>query len=119
MIPVGLNPYGIAYCNGIAGRGTVRANPRPLGAEGYVRLAEEIGGRGVEFHFEMLTGMGEGELSKLRDRLRGKGWFAVVSSPLGDVGESMRAARAVGAGVCRMHLSPVLCGDRAAHECDW
>ena len=119
MIPVGLNPYGIAYCNGIAGRGTARANPRPLGVEGYVRLAEEIGARGVEFHFEMLAGLGDGELSELRERLRAKGWFVVVSSPLGDVGSSMAPARAAGAELCRMHLSPVLCGDRAADGCDW
>jgi sugar phosphate isomerase/epimerase len=119
MIPVGLNPYGIAYCNGIAGRNTNRANPRPLTLAGYINLAGEIGCGGIEFHFEMLTSPSDSELSALRDRLAEKRWFSVVSSPLPDIDAAMAAARAVGARLCRMHLSPVLCGDRAAPECDW
>ena len=119
MIAVGLNPYGIAYANGIAGRGTARANPKPLSVNEYVALAERIGATGIEFHYEMLTGLGESELSKLRERLTGKGWFVVVSSPLPDADASMAGARGVGARLCRMHLSSILCGDRAAAECDW
>ena len=119
MIPVGLNPYGIGYCNGITGRNTARANPRPLTLDGYINLAEQIGCAGIEFHFEMLSPLSDSELSALRDRLEEKRWFAVISSPLPDVHTSMTLARAIGAPLCRMHLSPILCGDRAAPECDW
>jgi 3-oxoisoapionate decarboxylase len=119
MISVGLNPYGIAYSNGLTGRGTPRANPNPLTLDGYIRLAEQIGSAGIEFHYEMLSPLSDSELSNLRDRLAAKRWFSVVSSPLNDVRASMVAARAVGAPLCRMHLSPILCGDRAAPGCDW
>lgn len=119
MIAVGLNPYGIAYANGIAGRGTARANPNPLSLNEYVALAERIGSAGIEFHYEMLAGFGDSQLSGLRERLAEKRWFAVVSSPLPDVGASMAGARGIGARLCRMHLSSILCGDRAAPDCDW
>src|SRR5688500_7310425 len=108
MIPVGLNPYGIAYCNGIAARNTARANPRPLTLDSYIDLAAHIGFARFDFNFETLSPLSDAELSALRDRLEEKGWFPVVSSPLPDAHTSMPLARAIGAPLCRMHLSPIL-----------
>ena len=43
FVRMGLNPYGLTYHLGMQGRGTERANPNPVGLEGFIALATEIG----------------------------------------------------------------------------
>jgi sugar phosphate isomerase/epimerase len=115
---IGLNPYGLAYTVGLAGAGTARANPSPIGLQGFVSVAREIGARCVELHGEWLFAMSDGELGDLRTQLESSGVLSIVSSSLqqrpGETLESaIRAARAIGASLVRLHLTPVLEGARA------
>lgn len=121
MLRVGLNPYGIAYTVGLHGRGTPRANPRPLGLAGYLDLAEEIGARCVEFPAALLPAEEPSALAALRERLEARGMTPVLSqpSPVAGVERSVACAAALGAGVIRMNLTSVLCGDRADPDCRW
>jgi sugar phosphate isomerase/epimerase len=114
-VAVILNPYGIAYALGLAALGTTRANPRPLSFAQYLDLADEIGAAGVEIFTPMLDQM---DLEKLAERLRGK--RVVMSQPLWTgIERSVAAARALGAKVIRVHLTGILCGDRADPACKW
>src|SRR5439155_400739 len=75
----------------------------------FLDLAEEIGTAGVEIFTPMVDGM---DLGKLAERLRGK--TVVLSQPLWTgIGRSVEVARKIGAKVIRMHLTGILCGDRA------
>lgn len=47
-LSLGVCIYGIAYSAGMVGRGTPRANPRPLDATGFLHLAAELGLNSVE-----------------------------------------------------------------------
>ena len=56
-------------------------------------------------------------LQTLRQRLApAAAWQPVISSGLqhGDIEVCIRAAKALGAGMIRFALTPILCGDRAA-----
>src|SRR5882672_853621 len=104
-----LNPYGIAYALGLMSTGPARPNPRPLLFEQFLDLAEEIGASGVEIFTPMVEGM---DLGKLAERLAGK--TVVLSQPLWTgIEGSVEVARKLGAKVIRMHLTRILCGDRA------
>lgn len=120
-IRTGLNPYGLTYYLGLQGMGTPRANPHGKGLEGFIALAEELGGRTLEIWEGWLARLGEADLAALRDRLQRLGMTPVVSSGLqnGDIEVCIRAARALGAGLIRFALTPVLCGDRAATGQRW
>ncbi len=110
-----LNPYGIAYSLGLAAIGTTRANPKPLSVWEYLEIAEGIGAGGVELFTPMTDGC---DLGKLGARLMGK--TVVMSQPLWTgIGRSVEVARALGAKVIRMHLTGILCGDRAEPSCKW
>ena len=110
-----LNPYGIAYALGLQAQGCAPANPRPLSFEQYLAIAEEIGAGGVEIFTPMVEGM---DLGRLAERLRGK--TVVMSQPLWTgIGRSVEVARKIGAKVIRMHLTGILCGDRADPGCKW
>ncbi|MDP1732410.1 MAG: sugar phosphate isomerase/epimerase family protein [Devosia sp.] len=117
----GLNPYGLTYYLGLQGMGTPRANPRGKGLEGFIALAEELGGKTLEIWEGWLEKMSDAELSALRERLTALGMTPVVSSGLqnGDIEVCIRAARALGATMIRFALTPVLCGDRAAAGARW
>ena len=121
MLRIGLNPYGIAYSVGLHGKGTPRANPRPLGLDGYVALAEEIGAAVLELPTVLLAALDEGGLVRLRERLAERGVTPVLSQgpPTRGFSDSLRCAAALGADVVRMSLTSVLCGDRAAPDCQW
>jgi hypothetical protein len=49
VLQAGLNPYGLAYLFGRQGRGTPRVDPAPRGRHDFIDLAEELGGRTVEW----------------------------------------------------------------------
>lgn len=120
MIRVILNPYGIAYSVGILARGTPRANPAPLGLQGYLDLADRIGVAGVEIFTPLLDGLDDAALSALKDRFARRHQHVVMSQPLATgLDRSIHCARILGASVIRCHATPILCGDRAAPDCDW
>src|ERR1044071_4943724 len=116
MFQIILNPYGIAYALGLMPAGTAAPNPQPGTLDDYLVLSEEFGLAGAELFTPMLDSMDDAELEKLRNRLFGKS--IVMSQPLWTgIARSVEAAGALGAKLIRMHLTPVLCGDRAC--CNW
>ena len=121
MIGIGLNPYGLTYLLGLQGRGTPRANPEGRGLEGFLVIAEELGARTIEIFEPWLAELDEAELARLKARLVRLGMTPVVSGGLmmGPVERAIRIANALDAGVVRLGLTTVLCGDRAALGAEW
>ena len=121
MLQVGLNPYGLTYHLGLQGQGTTRANPDGRGLEGFIELAQELGGRTLEIAEAWLAPLGDQQLGALRSRLGSLGMTPVISSGLqrADFGTCIRTAHALGAELIRFALTPILCGDRAAAGQQW
>lgn len=119
MVRVGMNPYGIAYALGLQGAGTPRANPKPLTMHEYLDIVEKIGGSGVEIDASMLLRQDEPAFERMRDRIKQKRWWVVLARPLfaPDPQKAMERGRDLGARVMRLHLTPILCGDR--NNCNW
>ncbi|MBP7000884.1 sugar phosphate isomerase/epimerase [Amaricoccus sp.] len=118
---VGLNPYGLTWTLGLQGRGTPRANPEGAGLEGFLAIARELGAKVVEIFDPWLQEMSDDAIRRLRDRLAELDMVPVASAGLdmmGPMEAAFRSARLLDAKVIRLGLSPVLCGDRAAHP-DW
>jgi sugar phosphate isomerase/epimerase len=117
MFSVGLNPYGLAYTLGIYGAGTPRANPKPWSIHQYVTFAESLNVKGVELHTPHLHPLPDDELRKLHERFAGNNWWTVLARPLwtDDWPRTVQVAKLVHAKIIRMHLTPLLCGDRP----DW
>ncbi len=117
VLQIGLNPYGVAYTVGLQAVGSPRANPRPIGLDGFVSLAHEIGVRVIELDWRWLTPLTAGELARLRDDLAGatpivSAWL--LHEPDETLADVCRCAAALGAATVRMHLTPVVEGGRAA-----
>ena len=122
MLQVGLNPYGLAYTVGLQGLGTPRANPQPIGLDGFIRIAREIEARCIELDWRWLFPMTDAELHALGDRLADVPRICsywLQQQPGETLGEAIRCASAVGARTLRMHLTPVLEGGRAALGPRW
>jgi sugar phosphate isomerase/epimerase len=124
MLRIGLNPYGLAYAVGLQGAGTPRVNPAPIGLDGFVGVAREIRARCLEIHDGWLDGMTAVDLARLRDRCIADGMTPVVSVGLTQTaGETLEPvighARAVGAALIRLGLTPVLEGSRATWGARW
>ncbi|MDB5563340.1 MAG: xylose isomerase [Hyphomicrobiales bacterium] len=121
MLQVGLNPYGLTYYLGLQGAGTPRANSDGKGLEGFIALAEELGGKTLEIWEGWLGKMTDADLAALRDRLEGLGMTPVISSGLqhGDMDLCIRAALALNAKLIRVALTPILCGERHAAGQHW
>lgn len=124
MLRIGLNPYGLAYAVGLQGTGTPRANPAPIGLEGFVEAAREIGARCLEIHGPWLDGRSAPSLARLRDECASRGMTPIVSAGLTQQpGETLDAvvshARAIGGTLVRLGLTPVLEGSRAAWGPRW
>ncbi|GGF34571.1 xylose isomerase [Youhaiella tibetensis] len=121
MLRTGLNPYGLTYYLGLQGAGTPRANPDPKGLEGFIALADELGGKTLEIWEGWLEKLGPDDLAALRVRLEGLGMTPVVSSGLqhGNIEACIRAAITLNAKTIRFALTPVLCGDRNAWGAKW
>lgn len=127
MFRIGLNPYGLAYAVGLQGAGTSRANPSPIGLEGFMAVAREIGARCLEIHGPWLDGQPQTALDRIRDECQALGMTPIVSTGL-HWGEAVREpplrgaiahARALGATLVRLGLTPVLEGSRAAWGTRW
>ncbi|MCW8133787.1 MAG: sugar phosphate isomerase/epimerase, partial [Planctomycetota bacterium] len=122
MLRIGLNPYGLSYTVlGWPGQDTPRANPKPYGLPGYLKLAEELGARVIEFPDYMLEPLDEASLDALRESLQARGAASVLSQspPVSAIGRSLRLAERLGAKVVRLALTPVLCGARGELGTKW
>jgi len=124
---IGLNPYGLAYAVGLQGAGTPRANPSPIGLDGFLAVAGAAGARCVEIHGPWLDGLSSASLDGIRGACEALGAVPVISTGLhweGPVRESpvhnaIAHARAIGATLIRLGLTPVLEGSRAAWGEKW
>jgi sugar phosphate isomerase/epimerase len=121
---VGLNPYGLAYAVGLQGAGTPRANPSPIGLEGFLAVAREVGAECLEIHGAWLDAMSPAALDRLRADCAALGMTPIVSVGLThQPGETLEGAitraRAIGASLVRLGLTPVLEGSRAAWGARW
>jgi sugar phosphate isomerase/epimerase len=122
MLTIGLNPYGLAYTVGLQGLGTPRANPHPIGLEGFIRTAREINARCIELDWRWLFSMTDGELRALRERLSDVPRIVsywLKQEPGETLDRAIECATGLGARVLRMHLTPVLEGGRAAMGARW
>lgn len=120
----GLNPYGLTYTLGLQGMGTPRVNPRPLGLEGFVRIARGIGARVIELDWRWLLPLPADHLRRLAETCAESDMHVVCSAwlahqPGETLDEARRVAKAVGASLLRLHLAPVLEGARAAQGPRW
>lgn len=118
-LKVGLNPYGLTYHLGMQGRGTPRANPKPAGLEGFLKLCDELGSQTVELAEGWLLPMDAAELRALKARLGTR--MPVMSSGLerGDLKRMFELAEALDAPLLRFAMTGVLCGDRALSNPPW
>lgn len=121
-LQLGLNPYGLTHTLGLQGLGTARANPQGSGLSGFVAIAREIGARCLEFDGRWLQPMSVEELGTLGASLPPvpricSYWLR--HEPGETLGEAIRATRAIGGTLIRMHLTPVLEGARAAQGSRW
>ena len=116
MFKVGPNPYGICTTLGIQGD-----SPYPKDADWFLRLAETMKARAIEFHFAHLTASPDSELDNMRGRLAEAQIEPVISGPwpLENIHRAVPVAKRLGAKTIRTHLSPVLCGSRADQGSRW
>lgn len=122
MFRIGLNPYGFTHTLGLQGVGTPRANPQGSGLSGFVAIAREIGARCLEFDGRWLQPMSVEALAALGASLPAvpricSYWLR--HEPGETLGEAIRATRAIGGTLIRMHLTPVLEGARAKQGPQW
>jgi sugar phosphate isomerase/epimerase len=122
MFRVGLNPYGLAYTVGLQGMGTPRVNGRGIGMAGFVRIAREIGAQCIELDGRWLAPMTDDELARVREDLAGGAvicsyWLAQKDGET--LADAVRRTAAIGAGMIRLHLTPVLEGARASWGPRW
>ena len=119
---VGLNPYGLAYTVGLQGANTPRANPAPIGLDGFIAFARASGVRSIELDHRWLIPLADAQLAALGRSLQD---LSVITSfwlshqPGETLNEAVRCSSAVGASTLRFHLTPVLEGGRAALGQSW
>ena len=121
---VGLNPYGASYTVGLLRPASGRTAPAPLGLWGFVELARTTGARCIELDGRWLTALTDADVARLGESLKQSGMTIVCSDWLvqrpGETLEvAIRCARALGASLLRLHLTPVLEGARAALDTRW
>src|SRR5882724_2531596 len=106
MFRVGLNPYGIAYWVGLFAAGTPRANPKPLGLNGFLDLVEKLGLAGVEIPVAMLKDLAPEEAHLAWERIHANGKYAILMHgiPWGDLDGSLEVAKRFAFGTVRLHL---------------
>ena len=122
MFRIGLNPYGFAHTVGLQGLGTPRANPEGIGLPGFVTIARDVGARCLEFDGRWLAPLSSGELVRLGETLPAVPRICsywLQHEPGETLSEAIRATRAIGGTVIRMHLTPVLEGARAKQGSRW
>jgi sugar phosphate isomerase/epimerase len=124
MLRVGLNPYGLSYTVGLTETATPCERARPIGMAGFIALAREMGAKCVELDGRWLAPMTDADLARLGEELAGFGMTPLCSDWLAQQpGETLagpiRCARALGAPILRLHLTPVLEGARARWGARW
>lgn len=129
LFRIGLNPYGLTYTTGLQAAGTPRANPDATGLAGFLKIAGEIAAQCIEIHDSWLRGMPDEELAELSRSLMspepdGSACRTIVSTGLTQqpgetLEDAIRCARAIGAPLIRVGLSPVLEGARAKWGARW
>ena len=121
MLTIGLNPYGLAYTLGIHAANTPRANPNPWTPDQYIAFAESLNVQGIELHAPHLHPIPDDHLRQLRDRINQNRWWTVLARPAwtADWPRTIQIAKLLGTKVIRMHLTPVLCGDRTDAKEPW
>jgi len=122
MFKIGLNHYGLTYTLGLQGKGTPRANSKGTGLEGFIAIATELKATILEIFDPWLAALSDDELKALRDRLAKIGMTPIISSGLvhmGPMDSAFRSAKALGAKVIRLGLTPVLEGSRNAWGAKW
>ncbi|MEI6232811.1 MAG: TIM barrel protein [Planctomycetota bacterium] len=121
MFLVGLNPYGIAFSVGLFGADSPRANPRPLGLNGFLDLAESVGAAGVEIPVALLKDVSDAEVNRVCARLHEKGKYAILMHGISwpDLNGSLAVAERFGFPIIRLHMTGILCGDRSKLGAEW
>lgn len=122
VLEIGLNPYGVAFTVGLQAAGTERANPQPAGLDGFIGMAGGINARCIELDWRWLTPRSTEEIVRLRDRLQGMTRvcsFWLQQREGETLEDAVRCAKALGAALVRLHLTPVLEGARAACGPRW
>jgi 3-oxoisoapionate decarboxylase len=122
VLRIGLNPYGLSYSVGLEGLGTPRANPRPLGLDGFIAFAKTLKAACIELDWRWLAPLGDGDLARVREALHGtipiySYWLAQQAGET--LTDPVRRASAIGASIFRLHLTPVLEGARASWGPRW
>lgn len=110
----------MAYSLGWEGRGTPRANPRPMSAVEFLETAASFRCSGVEVALPMVSpSLDPAALDEFRSRADDLGMTLTVSGPAvegeGDLASLTRildGARRLRAATVRFVLSRILCGDR-------
>jgi sugar phosphate isomerase/epimerase len=116
LFQTGLNPYGIAYTVGLQGFATSRANPEPIGLDGFIETVQRLELPCIEVDWRWLTPLDDRGLAAVRQKLQGRRviyshWLA--QEPGESLAGAVRCAQGVGAELLRLHLTPVLEGARA------
>jgi 3-oxoisoapionate decarboxylase len=124
MLRVGLNPYGLSYTVGLLQPVAPRRAPEPIGLTGFIALARQLGLKGVELDGRWLTPMKDDDLARLGESLRASELSIVCSEwltqrPGETLAHATRCAKALGASLLRLHLTPVLEGARAVCGVRW
>ena len=122
MFQIGLNPYGLAYTVGLQGLGTTRVHPHPIGMEGFIQTARQIGAASIELDWRWLFALDDAGLRALGERLADvprvvSYWLQQERGEALD--RAIACASGIGAATLRMHLTPVLEGGRAALGPRW
>ena len=123
MFRVGLNPYGLSCTVGLQAHVTPPF-PEPLGINGFLSLAGEIGAKCVELDCRWLKPMSAEALARLGAAIAESGMTAICSDWLiqqehETLEAAIRCTALVGAPTLRLHLTPVLEGARAHHGARW
>ena len=98
------------------------ANPAGIGLQGFIRVAREIGARCIELDGRWLAPLGDDELARLDEELPPVPRLCsywLQHEPGETFGEAIRATRAIGGSIIRIHLTPVLEGARARQGPRW
>ncbi|CAN5657632.1 sugar phosphate isomerase/epimerase [soil metagenome] len=122
VLNIGFNPYGLTYTVGLQGGGTARANPEPLGLDGFIRLAHDLGARCIEVDWRWFANLSAADLRRVAASLEGvtpvySHWLS--QRPGESLDDAIGNAAAIGASILRLHLTPVLEGGRAAWGVRW
>jgi 3-oxoisoapionate decarboxylase len=122
MFQIGLNPYGFTHAVGLQAFGTSRANPEGTGLHGFISIARGIDAQCFEFDGRWLAPLKDDELEAIAGELPAVPRLCsywLQHTPGETLNEAIRATRAIGGTIIRLHLTPVLEGARAKQGSKW